>query len=192
MAEEKKEKTNSEELFRCFICIEMPREAIDYTEELQNQIKKKNLFHGKMTEPENLHLTLKFLGEISEGQIEDVKKKLKSFEFKSFEASLGELGFFSEKMIRILWMKINGKQIWELQKTIDGALSDIFPEEERFMSHLTIARIKKVHDKKEFLNYIKNIKTKSIKFKVSEFVLKKSELQPEGPVYSDIERCKLE
>jgi 2'-5' RNA ligase len=182
----------NKELARCFIALELPREAIDYLEELQNQIRKKNLFYGKLTEPENLHLTLKFLGEMPEEKIKEVQERLRKIKIPSFEASLGELGFFSEKFIRILWIKINGKPVWDLQAAIDKSLEGLFPKEERFMSHLTIARIKKVPDRKMFLDYVKNTKTKKIKFDVREFILKKSELLPEGPVYTALEKYSLE
>ena len=178
-------------LIRCFIALELPREAIDYLEEIQALIKKKNLFFGKFTEPENLHLTLKFLGEIPEDKIKLVNEKLKELKNKEFEAGLGELGFFSEHSFRVVWAKLVGKPIWDLQLAIDEKLKDIFPKEERFMSHITLARIKKVIDRKIFLDYVKNMKIKPIKFKVKEFILKKSELKPEGPIYTDIERYKL-
>ena len=57
---------------RCFIALDLPREAIKRIEEIQELIKKKNLFAGKFTESDNLHLTLKFLGEISEEQIREI------------------------------------------------------------------------------------------------------------------------
>lgn len=181
-----------EKLHRCFIAIEIPREAIDYIEELNSIIKKKNLFSGKFTEPENLHLTLKFLGEIPENKIEEVRKKLKEIKFSSFEASLGEIGVFINRYNSLLWIKLNGKEIWELQKIIDEKLEKLkFPKEDRFMSHITIARMKKIHSKKEFLEYIKNIKVRKINFKVNEFALKKSELKSEGPIYSNIEKFSL-
>lgn len=178
-------------LLRCFIAIELPREAIDYTEQLNSLIKKKNFFSGKFSEPENLHLTLKFLGEIEESKAEEVKKKLGEIKFKEFEASLGEVGVFVNKYNSILWIKLNGKGLWDLQKEIDEKLKDIFPKEERFMSHITIARMKKIFSKNEFLKYVKSMKTKKIKFKVKEFILKKSELKPEGPVYTSLERYNL-
>ena len=182
-----------EKLIRCFIALELSREAMDYIEELNFQIKKKNLFAGKFTEPENLHLTLKFLGEISDEKAEEVKKKLKGIKFKEFEASLGEVGVFINKYNSILWIKLQGKEIWGLQEMIDTKLAELdFKKEERFMSHITIARMKKIFGKKEFLDYVKNIKVKKIKFAVKEFVLKKSELRPEGPVYGNMERYKLE
>jgi len=181
-----------EKIVRCFIAIELPREAMDYIEELNLIIKKKNLFAGKFTEPENLHLTLKFLGEISDSKVEEVRKKLKEIKFRSFEASLGDIGVFINRYNSLLWIKLNGKLIWELQELIDNHLKNIFSKEERFMSHITIARMKKIQSKTEFLDYIKNIKIKKTMFKVNEFILKKSELKPEGPVYSDIERFKLD
>ncbi len=177
-----------EKLVRCFIALELSREAIDEIENIQNLIKNKNLFYGKLTEPENLHLTLKFLGEISEEKLKQAQEALKKIEFKEFEANLGELGLFSNRAQMILWMKLQGKGIFDLQKQIDKTLEDLLPIENRFMSHITIARIKKLPDKKSFLEYIKNLKHTSIKFKISEFILKKSELKPEGPVYNNLKK----
>ena len=75
-----------------------------------------------------------------------------------------------------------------MQKEIDSKLNSLFPIEERFMSHITIARMKKIADKNIFLNYIKNIKVRKISFAMNEFILKKSELKSEGPAYTDIQR----
>lgn len=207
-----------EKLTRCFIALELSRETREYIEETQELVKKKNLFAGKFTEPENLHLTLKFLGEVGENKIEEIKNKLSEIKFNEFEASLGEVGVFINTFNSILWIKLNGKEIWDLQKIIDEKLKDLFPKEERFMSHITIARIKKmpkafsvsqnlhenckmstsdfkmkkIHGKTEFLEYVKNIKVKKVKFTVRDFVLKKSELKEEGPVYTDMGKYSLE
>jgi 2'-5' RNA ligase len=179
-------------LIRCFIALELSREAINEVEEIQKLVKKKNFFFGKFTEPENLHLTIKFLGEISEERIKEVQENLRRIKLNSFEASLGEIGCFSEKIVRILWIKLLGKEIWELQKEIDKSLEGVgFKPEERFMSHITIARIKKVINKKEFLDYIKSLKHRKVRFKIKEFCLKKSELMSDGPVYTDVERYNL-
>ena len=58
------------------------------------------------------------------------------------------------------------------------------------MSHLTIARIKYVKDKKEFDNVIKSIHPKKLSFKISKFYLKSSELKPLGPIYMTLEEYK--
>ena len=180
------------EEIRCFISLELPREIMKYIEELQEQLTKNNFFYGKFTEIENLHLTLKFLGEISEDKVEQVKKKLKEIDFKEFEVFIGEMGVFSKRSFKILWVKLLNKKIIELQKLIDDKVRELgFSVEERFMGHITLARIKKVVKKTEFLNYIKNLKLRKIKFRVKDFVLKKSVLTREGPNYQDLERYSL-
>jgi len=174
---------------RCFVALDLSREFINYIHEIQQLIKRQNLFIGKFTESENLHLTLKFLGEIDEEKVEEVKEKLKKVREEEFEAELGEVGVFSKKFLRIIWIKL--KNCDKLQKAIDDALSNLFPIENRFMSHITIARVKKVGDRKALLDYIKNMKTKNIKFKVDKFFLKKSELAPSGSSYEDLEEYSL-
>ena len=179
-------------LIRCFIALEMSREAIENLEEVQKLIGKQNLFLGKFTEPENLHLTLKFLGEIEEEKVEEVRNVLKNIKLDNFKIKLGCVGVFSKKAFKIVWIKLEGKSIWELQEKIDLELEKIgFKKEERFMSHVTLARIKKVYNKDNFLKYIKNLKIKETSFEIKEFVFKKSELKPEGPVYTDLERFNL-
>jgi len=176
---------------RCFIALDLEKEFIKEVVSIQNKIRKQNLFLGKFTESENLHLTLKFLGDIDDEKIEEVKEKLRKISFSGFNVELGEVGVFSKSFPKIVWLKLNGIGIWNLQKQIDNELKGLFDVEERFMSHITIARIKKVHDKKELLNYLKSIKPKNLSFNVEEFSLKMSELFPEGPRYEDLENYKF-
>jgi len=60
------------------------------------------------------------------------------------------------------------------------------------MSHLTIARVKKVKDKKLFLDELKKIKVQNLKFNVDKFYLISSNLRPEGPKYSILGEYGLE
>ena len=62
----------------------MPKEVIDEIAGIQKLLLKKTLFSGKLTESSNLHLTLKFLGEVSDEKIEEVKKKLGEIKFSEF------------------------------------------------------------------------------------------------------------
>ena len=176
---------------RTFICISFPDGIIKETARLQSLVKKQK-FVGKLTELENLHLTLKFLGEISQEKLEKVKFTLSKISLKQFEVHLEKTGTFSyKKQPRIVWLKIAGRQIYELQKQIDEALSKEFPKEERFMSHLTIARIKYVKTPDEFKNYVEKLSVKKLSFQVKEFKLKSSELTRQGPVYTTLETYKL-
>jgi len=74
----------------------------------------------------------------------------------------------------------------ELQEKIDEKLKNLFEKEKRFMGHLTIARVKKIENKKEFNEDLKKIKIPQIKFSVKKFNLKKSKLGRKGPIYEDI------
>lgn len=180
------------EKIRAFIAVDFPREAVKEILRIQNEIKKKNILIGKFTEEENLHLTLKFLGEIDKEKLEKVKEKLKELKFKKFQSYLGELGVFSSNFIKIVWIHLLGKQFLDMQKQIDETLKEQFEKEERFMSHLTIARVKKVKDKKLFLEELKKIKVSNIGFSVDRFYLLKSVLKSGGPEYSVIEKYDLD
>jgi 2'-5' RNA ligase len=177
---------------RIFIAIDLSREIINEIKKIQELLKKQNLIVGKFTEPENLHLTLKFLGEVSPEELESVKEKLNNIKFSKFQVSLSEVGAFSKNKIKIIWIKLNGKGIFQIQKAIDESLAEIFKPEARFMSHITIARINKVSDKKSLLKYLNSLKPRKISFILNKFFLKKSELLPEGPIYTDISEFTLE
>ena len=177
----------NKELIRSFICIEFPDEIVKEIARVQELVSKVK-FTGKLTELENLHLTLKFLGEIDDKKLEEIKKKLREIKFGLMKLKLGKVGTFSIKgNPHIVWIKLEGKAVYDLQKKIDESLKDLFGVEERFMGHLTIARVKYVKDKKGFLKHLESIKVKPLSFNISEFKLKKSELREIGPVYSDIE-----
>ena len=173
---------------RCFIAIDIPKKIKEKISHESQLLHKKNIFKGKATEKENLHLTLKFLGEVSEEQIKKISEKLRSINFKKFKAKVSETGVFDENIIKIIWLKINGPE--GLQKEIDENLKDLFNKEARFMSHLTIARVQSTEDKDNLLQEIKKIKL-SEEFIVDKFELMKSELFPAGPKYKILEEFKL-
>lgn len=177
-------------MIRSFIAIDMPEQAKKEIVKVQKILEKKNLFSGKLTEKENLHLTLKFLGEIDEEKVEEVKEKLKEIEFSKIKVGLGEIGVFSEDFIRIIWVHLVGEGILGLQKEIDDKLESFFQKEKRFMSHLTIARVKSVKDREKLLDELKKIKL-GCEFEIDRFLLKKSTLTEKGPVYEDLLEIKL-
>ncbi len=173
---------------RCFIAIDLPREIVREIERIQKELDKKKVFVGKFVELENLHLTLKFLGEIDEEKIEEVKKELKKIKFSSFDLGLGSLGVFSSNFIRIVWVKVLGKGVYELQRLIDSSIEGLgFEKENRFMGHITLARVKSVKDRKLFLKRLNEISVSKKSFSVDRFYLIKSELKPFGPEYEILE-----
>jgi 2'-5' RNA ligase len=172
---------------RTFIAIDFPEEIREKILKIQNLLPE---FKGKKTEFENLHLTLKFLGEVDEEKIKEIKEKLKKINLKKFKAEINSIGVFSEKFIRIIWLGIRNCE--QLQREIDEKLSGIFEREKRFMGHLTIARIKSIADKKKFLRKLNEIKIPRVKFIVNNFSLKKSILTEKKPVYENIDVYSLD
>lgn len=171
---------------RCFIGIDLSIEAIKEIQKIQKKLEPN--FTGRLTASENLHLTIKFLGEIEKNAINDVKKKLSSITPPPFELILKDVGVFSQKFIKIIWVKVSDVP---LQPLVDNCLSDIFEPENRFMGHITIARVNNLADKKSFLQLINATTVNEISFMVKDFYLKESILTPDGPIYEDIVRYKL-
>lgn len=164
---------------RAFISIDISDNIKKEIIKIQNKLPE---FNGKKTETENLHLTLKFLGWIDETKLESIKERLNKIKIKKFETQLDKIGIFSD---RIIWL--NMKNCGQLQKEIDEKLSDLFEKEERFMGHLTIARVKDLGNRKEFIEKLKEIKIKPLNFEVDNFKLKKSTLKRKRPFYEDVE-----
>jgi len=171
---------------RTFISIDMSEEVRKEIKEIQESLPE---FIGKHIEPKNLHLTLKFLGDIDESMAEKVRDKLKEIKLKKFETEINSIGVFSEKFVKVIWLHLTNCD--ELQKKIDSVLESLFEKERRFMSHLTIARVKSVEDKGKFLENLKKTKIPEIKFAVNDFRLKKSALTEKGPTYETLEKYNL-
>ena len=171
---------------RCFIGIDLPIAAVKEIQKIQKKLEPN--FTGRLTSSENLHLTLKFLGEIEEDAINDVKKRLPSIKHPPFELTLKDVGVFSQKFIKIIWVKVSDVP---LQPLVDNCLKDIFELENRFMGHITIARVRSLADKKSFLQLINATTVNEVSFMVKDFYLKESILTSDGPIYKDIDRYKL-
>ena len=86
---------------RLFIAINLPKEVKDYLWELKEEFRELGKFN--LTAKSKYHITLKFLGEIKEDKLVEIKEKLSEIKFSSFETSLNKLGCFND---RILWINL--------------------------------------------------------------------------------------
>jgi len=176
---------------RVFIAIELPEHVKSKVFHQFENLQKKNLFKGKFVEKENLHLTLKFFGEITNEKIEEIKKELNEINLESFSCDVGKTGVFdNEKYIKVIWVELISKKLKELQEKINKKFPEFYDDKE-FSSHITLSRVKSVSKKEELVKEIKKINFKKLDFEVNEFVLMKSELFREGPKYKIIERFRL-
>lgn len=166
---------------RTFISVDIPEHIKNEITLIQSKLPQ---FKGKITEKQNLHLTLKFLGELSDNKINDVDEKLSSIRFDAFNAEINHLGVFSKEYIKIIWLNVDNCD--HLQQMVDECLSPDFEKEKRFMGHLTIARVKSLNKPKIFLKNLYSIPTDKIIFKVNKINLNESILSPKGPIYKVI------
>lgn len=175
---------------RTFIAIDIPKELKEKIYNAFNN-ERERIKGIKWVEKENLHITLKFLGEIKEEKIKEIERILDevSDKFKSFEVSLGELGGFPEfKNPRVLWIGVSPyEKIEEIFKFIEDRAEKVSIEREgrKFHPHITVARVKE----KKRISFEK--KKFDDKFKVNRIVLFKSDLRKEGPIYTQIKEVKL-
>lgn len=172
---------------RCFLAVDLPKKVKDEIEKIQKQLPEKDL---KKVEKENLHLTLKFFGEIDDKKINEIKEKIKDFKFEKIKCNLGTIGVFpSSSFIRVVWVSLEPQdKIKELAKKINEKLNS---RDDRFESHITLARIKFLKNKKEFIEKLKEIKVNPIEMTIDSFSLKKSTLTEKGPVYETIIEFKI-
>jgi len=182
-------------IFRGFISIDIG--ALSNIVEFEKKIKQTGAI-VKLVEPENIHITLKFLGDTDEEKIDEIEKIIKkSVEgIKPFNIQLKSTGVFpNEKYIKIVWLGIqNSEKIAKIASKIDKGLSEIgFSREKReFSPHLTIARVKSAKNKDKILKIIENDKEFEFADIIVESIkLKKSDLTQKGPIYNTLIEIKL-
>ena len=171
---------------RTFIALKFPPKVLMQIKEIQDVLPESL---GKKTELKNLHLTLKFLGEVSLDKLEDIKLRLRTVKFIQFESEIKEIGFFDKQERGIFWLGITNCE--NLQKEIDKALEGLYEKENRFMGHLTIERTDKILDKKQLMENIKKINIPKRFFIFDKFYLVCSKLKKEGPAYTVLEEYNL-
>jgi len=177
---------------RSFIAVDISQEEIvEKLVKIQSYLKNTNA-HMKLVEPENFHITLKFLGEISPSDvnlISNVLKKILADEVQ-FEISIEGIGAFpTMTKPRVVWVGIKegGEALRRIANKITHELRKvgIKGDEKEFHPHVTLARIKRSSsDLVRILRNLESVKIGSII--VSRIRLKRSTLTPQGPIYSTI------
>ncbi len=163
---------------------------------------KKNLTHEKYINycrPENIHLTLKFLGNTPVDDIpaiiETCQKVAKNHQ--PFTMDFDRTGLFgSNRVPRVLWlgMKDQPKALFDLEADLIEAFDNLgcLRDRQNFVPHLTVCRIKSLVDKQLFLKIYNNIEPKTyLHADVNELVYYQSFLQPTGPFYKVLKKIPL-
>lgn len=177
---------------RAFLAVEIPQHVRKHVWRIVED-EKHNDMPIKWVKLENMHITLKFLGEIDEKQQADISSTIKQIvgKHESFAVNLKDIGCFpNPKYPRVLWVGVEkgSEALCTLAREIDEQLVRLgFKQEKRFHPHLTIARMRKPCVIDKILRH--SIVTDT--FKSEAVVLCKSTLTPQGPIYEPLEAFPL-
>ncbi len=152
----------------------------------------------RVVAPENLHITLKFLGNVDEGRIPSIVEVLERATLglpPSLLSLHGTGAFPSLKAPRVLWVGVEGGDaLVTIARRLEEGLHDLgFPRERRrFSPHLTVARVKGPQGRDEVARVMLDYRETNFgRQRVDEIRLKRSELTPSGPIYTDLAQVAL-
>lgn len=176
---------------RSFIAISLPDSVLHAIGKAQDSLERFG-FDIRWVRKEGIHLTLKFLGDIEESDVERVGGAVKRAAVGTFPFTLkgAGVGVFPDlKRPRVVWAGLSGETqpLFDLQKKLEAELAQIgFPEEERpFKGHLTMGRVKGRLDRLRFGDALKKVEGFEIEpFQAASVILFQSTLRSDGAVYT--------
>jgi len=183
---------------RTFIAVGISSEAREKIAQIQAEFRKGDP-DVKWVEPKNLHITLKFLGEVGEEKLSGVIEKT-SFAvsgISNFRVHLWGLGSFPNlRSPRVVWVGVNeGKtELKNLSERIEENLSYLgFAKEKReFSSHLTIGRVRSPRGRGKLTKKIEDRERYDVgEFSVDRVLVMESQLSSKGPTYRIIKEVNL-
>ncbi len=185
-------------MIRAFIAVDLPDALIEEVASLQTELKRTGA-DVKWVEARNLHLTLKFLGDIEETLVPTLEEALTGLVHPRtpFMFHLEDLGAFPRvSHPRVVWVGIkNGQEdLMALASSVESALSRLgIPKEERpFSPHLTIGRVR---SSDRLTPLVQKLQSASFKGKVpapvDHLTLYQSALSPQGPTYTPLAQFPL-
>jgi len=182
---------------RAFIAMEIDNpEVLAAIATFQEQIRQTG-GDVKIVEPQNVHFTLLFLGEISEEEVSLLQERLSAIRYQAFEAELTGTGVFpNPSRINVVWVGVDSGAETNLSNVADNIVKSLagtrFKPDKQFEPHLTVARIKSGRAREKILEVVNsNSSTRFGRQQFKEFGLKKSDLTAAGPIYTDLHRFKL-
>jgi 2'-5' RNA ligase len=174
-------------MVRAFVALELSDEIRSRLAEAQNTLRTCS---ARLTfvDPELIHITAKFLGEVGTDLLPEITDALRRIPFAPFTVSSGEITVNNRKRPHTVWSSVeDGGKGQQLLDALDAAIGPLGfePEARRFTPHATVARVK-VFDPTLF-SALKGMEGKTYgSCEVGGLKLKKSTLTPRGPVYEDL------
>jgi len=184
---------------RAFIAVEINDAVRAGLAGVQNVLKEAN-GHVSWVQPQNIHGTLVFLGDIFQSAVDSVANTLAKTAAgcKPFEIEISGIGFFgSARSPRIIWAGVTGQvdALIELQGKIAATIlqAGLKPDEQPFKPHLTIGRVRSNRNATDLVCALEENKNKTFgKISVRQVVLMQSRLMAKGPEYTLLQAAVLD
>ncbi|HXR87643.1 MAG TPA: RNA 2',3'-cyclic phosphodiesterase [Stellaceae bacterium] len=167
-------------MLRLFVGIALPPEL-----KLSLSLIATGVPGAKWVDAGNYHLTLRFIGEIDEGQAEDVDAALSRIRGPRFDVALATVGHFG---LRQLWVGVERNEaLQHLHDKIESALTRLGlpPDERRYTPHVTLARLKGTSESRVQAYLSQHALYRAPPFRVEHFSLIASYLTKSGAIYED-------
>lgn len=169
-------------MIRLFVALEFPEEQRERV-----AMVARGVTGAKWVPPENLHLTLRFIGEVPEDRYDDIVYALESVESEPFMLSIAGAGHFeSRSRVRALWLGVERvPELMSLHRRIDSALvrTGLPPEERKYIPHVSLARLNDAPPVQVSHWLQANNMFRAMPWPVHSFVLFSSFLSRNGAIY---------
>ena len=180
------------ERLRSFIAFDIEdNEIVKRLTEAQMEIAKTGV-DLKLVEPKNIHITVRFLGNISPGMVNKIYRVMENVSFKPFQVEIKGLGAFPNlRFPRVVWAGIRkgAEELRNIFEQLEPQLRKLGfqPDPKGFSPHITIARVKTGRNKAELAKTLKELAEKEFGVMIAKCLrLKKSTLTPRGPIYTTL------
>ncbi len=177
---------------RSFVAVECTDSVIiSRFEEVQGRLKSTGA-RLKLVEPENMHLTVKFLGDVEDAMIEEVSRVIEETSFSPFNFGIEGVGVFPNlRRPATIWAGVTEGvgEVAEIFGKVNEGLARLGFEKERrrFHPHLTIARVKGGESRDRLVEELVDLENYEFgTINVERIALKKSVLTPSGPIYTTL------
>jgi len=181
---------------RAFLAFDLSNEVIEGLVAVQQELRNTRADVG-LVGKDNLHFTVKFLGEVPDGVVQDVDARVAGLDLHAFQVAIDGIGVFPDfRRPRIVWAGVaDGDEpvISNTAETVIEALDGIGkPDEREFRAHVTIARVRSSRNIDGLVAFARdNAKRRFGTTKIASLKLKSSTLTPNGPVYEDVREYAL-
>jgi 2'-5' RNA ligase len=180
------------ESIRSFIAFDMENESVlKRITDMQSLLAKTGA-DLKIVEPKNIHITVRFLGNINANTAEKIFEEMKKTQFVPFDAKIRGAGAFPNlRYPRVLWVGITegADQLRGIFEQLEPRLRSLgfSPDPKGFSPHLTIARVRSGRNKAELAKFLtENASYEFGTVRAECLRLKRSDLTPKGPIYSTL------